>query len=235
MTLTLTQFEARLATFLMDEAGAVWPTAALDESLRQSLEEYSQANPLSLERVLTTPAAGREIALNGLGGIGGIGGMDGLRQVTDVWWPYDSDAAAQGWPPNRPRGWRLWWDDAQPVLILDALEGKEPQAGDEVRVWYTAGQRIQGLDGADSTTVSAEHQSLVVLGAAAYACWSRSVDQTETAATAAVSTPNYAALALRFLKLFRARLQEIRMGQGQVRGTPFGAGWRLDRWDAGAL
>jgi hypothetical protein len=223
MTLTLTQFETRLAAFLMDEAGAVWPTTALDESLRQSLEEYSQANPLSLETVLTTPAAGREIALNGL---------SGLRQVTDVWWPYDSDAVAQGWPPNRPRGWRLWWDDAQPVLILHAEDGAEPQAGDEVRLWYTAGQRIQGLDGADSTTVCAEHQSLVVLGAAAYACWSRSVDQTETPATAAVSTPNYAALALRFLKLFRARLQEIRAGQGQVRGTPFGPGWRLDRWDA---
>jgi hypothetical protein len=225
MTLTLAQFEARLAAFLMDEVGAVWPATALDESLRQSLEEYSQANPLSLETALTTPAAGREIALNGLGGI------DGLQQVTDVWWPYDSDAAAQGWPPNRPRGWRLWWDDAQPVLIFDAGSGAEPQAGDEVRVWYTAAQRIQGLDGADATTVSAEHQSLVVLGAAAYACWSRSVDQAETAATAAVSTPNYAALALRFLKLFRARLQEIRTGQGQVRGAPFGPGWRLDRWD----
>ena len=222
MTLTLTQFEVRLAAFLMDEAGAVWPTTALDEALRQALDEYGQANPLSLETVLTTPAAGREIALNGL---------SGLQQVTDVWWPYDTDAVTQAWPPNRPRGWRLWWDDAQAVLILDAENGAEPQAGDEVRVWYTAGQRIQGLDSADATTVCAEHQSLVVLGAAAYACWSRSVDQTETAATAAVSTPNYAALALRFLKLFRARLQEIRTGQGPVRGTPFGPGWRLDRWD----
>ncbi len=226
MTLTLTQLEGRLAAFLMDEASAVWPTTALDEALRQALNEYSQANPLSLETVLTVPAAGREIALNGLGG------MNGLQQVTDVWWPYDSGAVTQGWPPNRPRGWRLWWDDAQAVLVLDAVAGSEPRAGDEVRVWYTVGQRIQGLDGADATTVCTEHESLVVLGAAAYACWSRSVDQTETAATAAVATPNYAALALRFLRLFRARLQEIRTGQGQVRGAPFGAGWRLDRWDA---
>jgi hypothetical protein len=223
MTRTLTQMEARLAAFLMDEANAVWTASALDEALRQALDEYSGANPLSLETVLTTPAAGREIALNGL---------SGLRQVTDVWWPYDSDAVKQGWPPNRPRGWRLWWDDAQPVLILDAESGAEPQTGDEVRVWYTAAQRIQGLDGADSTTLSAEHESLAVLGAAAYACWSRSVDQAETPSTAAVSTPNYAALALRFLRLFRARLQEIRTGQGQARGAPFGLGWRLDRWDA---
>jgi hypothetical protein len=223
VTLTLAQFEARLAAFLMDEANAVWPTTALDEALRQALDEYSQANPLSMETVLTTPAAGREIALNGL---------SGLQQVTDVWWPYDTGALTPAWPPNRPWGWRLWWDDAQAVLILDAENGAEPQAGDELRVWYTARQRIQGLDGAAATTISAEHHSLVVLGAAAYACWSRSVDQTETAATAAVSTPNYAALALRFLRLFRARLQEIRPGQGQVRGAPFGPGWRLDRWDA---
>ncbi len=226
MTRTLAQYQARLATFLMDEANAVWPTTALDEALRQALDEYSQANPLSLETVLTLPAAGREIALNGL---------TGVQQVTEVWWPFDSGAVAQGWPPNRPRGWRLWWDDAQPVLILADDAGAEPQAGDELRLWYTAGQRIQGLDGADATTVSARHESLVVLGAAAYACWSRSVDQTETAATAAVTTPNYAALALRFLRLFRARLQDIRTAQGQVRGTPFGPGWRLDHWDGGGL
>jgi hypothetical protein len=223
MTRTLAQFQSRLAAFLMDEANAVWPTTSLDESLRQALNEYSEANPLSMESVLTVPAAGREIALDGL---------SGLQQVTEIWWPYDSAASAQGWPPNRPRGWRLWWDDARAVLLLDADAGAEPQAGDEVRVWYTAGQRIQDLDGADATTVCAEHESLVVLGAAAYACWSRSVDQTETAATAAVSTPNYAALALRFLKLFRARLQEIRSGHGQVRGASFGPGWRLDRWDS---
>lgn len=108
MTRTLAQFQSRLAAFLMDEANAVWPTTSLDESLRQALNEYSEANPLSMESVLTVPAAGREIALDGL---------SGLQQVTEIWWPYDSAASAQGWPPNRPRGWRLWWDDARAVLL----------------------------------------------------------------------------------------------------------------------
>src|SRR3990167_7969237 len=108
---TLAQLETRLAQQLGDTANAIWATAALDEAIRQALEEYNQAAPKGLETVITLPGDGREIALSG---------VSNLLDVAEVWWPYDSDAVTEQWPPNQVKGWRLWWDDASPVLFLAA-------------------------------------------------------------------------------------------------------------------
>ena len=76
----------------MDTANTIWPTATLDECLRLALHEYSDASPLQFETVITLPGDSREIALAAL---------TGLEMVSDVWWPYDSAATTETWPPNR--------------------------------------------------------------------------------------------------------------------------------------
>lgn len=207
----------------MDATAVTWPPDTVAEALRLALHEYSQANPASMETVIDLPAAGREIALNDL---------DDLLDVTEVWWPYDS--TTEEWPPNRVHGFRLWWDDAQPVLSLSSSDGSQPQAADEVRIWYTVPQTIQNLDGADITTLRTVDDTLIVLGAAGHCCFSRSVDLTETPASAVTATPNYAALGSRFLKEFRYLLAKLRPASPMPPGAaPFGAGWSLDQWDAG--
>lgn len=221
MSSNLSQLQARVAQLLLDPTNAIFTTGLVQECLRSALSEYNEVNPLAKETVITLPAAGREIALNGIAG---------LVQVTEAWLPYDS--LVEQWPPNRVRGFRLWWDDAQPVLFLDLLRGAQPQANDNLRLWYTALQTIQDLDGADATTVADE--SLLVRGAAGLCCLARSVDLNETPQNMAVSTPNYGALADFYLNQerfgFYPRLDALR-AQAQVRGPAFGAGWQLDKWD----
>jgi len=211
----------------MDPTNSVFTTDVIDEALRQVLSDYTIINPLGAETVITLPGDGREIALSG---------VSGLLQVSDVWWPYDSDASQETWTPNRVRGWRLWWDDGAPVLFLDAWDGDQPQQNDELRLWYTKVHTIQNLDSASMTTVLGSHESMLVRGAAGLACLGRSADINETAANMAVSTPNYAALANLFLNDaqtgFYPWLYALR-SQGQGRSEPFGEGQQLDKWDVG--
>ncbi|HZQ10760.1 MAG TPA: hypothetical protein VFD70_29550 [Anaerolineae bacterium] len=224
MGATLAQLEARVAGLLYDATNAVFSTATIDEGLRQALERYNDAVPLTSETVITLPGVGREIALNGIAD---------LLQVMEVWWPFDSDGS-EAWPPNRVQGFRLWWDDAQPVLFLNAVDGAQPQRNDEVRIWYTKPHTIQNLDGASVTTLPTPHETLLVRGAAGYACLARSVDLNETSANMAVSTPNYAALAEIYLNDissgFLTILEQLK-AQSNVRGEPFGEGWRMDKWE----
>lgn len=213
----------------MDPTNALFTTAIVDAALRQILGDYTQANPLTTEVVITLPGAGREIALSGL---------DGLIQVLDVWFPYDSTAVeTQDFASlQKPRGFRVWWDDGAPVLFLNTVPNSQQQAGDELRIWYTKAHTIQNLDSASTTTPLPSHEYMLVRGAAGLACLGRAADLNETATNMAVSTPNYAALANKFLfgdKLnlgFYAWLDLLR-SQGQVRGEPFASGWQLDKWD----
>lgn len=226
MALTLAQYKTRVLSFLMDSGIAIWTEASdvTAECLREALDEYSGANPLAMETVLTLPAAGREIALASIAG---------LQSVHGVWWPYNS-LGAEVWPPNRVKGFRVWWDDAQPVLFLDVADGDQPQTDDEVRIFYAKPHTIQDLDGAAVTTIPTDHESLLVMGASGFACFARSQDLAETSGVSAVSTPNYAALASRYVKEFRKRLDFLRISNSNptgVSGSAFASGWTLDEWD----
>jgi hypothetical protein len=226
MPKTLAEINARVLAFLFDDAGVVWTAASgvVTECIRLALHEYTNAAPLGMETVLTTPDAGREIALDGL---------DGLVGVHDVWWPY-STTASEEWPPNRVEGWRLFWDDARPVLVLSEGEGDQPAKSDGVRIWYTKMHTVSGLDSAAVTSVPDAHASILVMGAAGFACFARAQELAETATQASVATPNYAAMASRYLKQFRVLLNGLRIGgaAGSAGGEPWGAGWALDKYDA---
>src|SRR3989304_9242805 len=124
---TLAEVRDRVELMLQDTGNAIFATSLIDESIQQALDQYNMVNPQGKETVITLPGDGREIALDSI---------TGLTKVTEVWWAYDSTASAETWPPNRVKGWRLWWDDARPVLFLDTIDQSEPQTEDEVRVWY---------------------------------------------------------------------------------------------------
>jgi hypothetical protein len=219
----LAGLEDRVELMLQDTANAIWDTDTIDEAIKQALDEYSRVNPLHLETVITLPGDGREIALSGI---------TGLLDVLDVWWPYDSDAEEETWPPNRVRGWRLWWDDAQPLLFLEIKEGSQPQTDEEVRIWYTKRQTIQDLDSADSTTLRGDHESLIVLGAAGHAAMSRTVDLVEVSGTDLYQVSILGTWGQRKLREFQAALRQLERHHAR-RGRSWGVGWALDKWDEG--
>jgi hypothetical protein len=219
MTANLAYFRTRIRDVLVDTAGAIYTDAIVDEALRQALGEYTQALPLERETVITLPGDSREIALDSL---------TGLINVTDVYWPFDS--LSEPWPPNRVRGWYVYWDDAQPVLYLNNIEGDEPQLDDELRLWFTIPQYIEDLDGGSMTTLPNQHLDLLVTGAAGYAALSRGVDLTETSTADLYATGLQLVWAQRQLKTFRDSLEKIKRAKARS-GQPFTQGWKLDKWD----
>jgi len=217
----LAEIRDRVELLLVDTANAIYPAALIDEAIRLALDQYNLVNPLGAETVITLPGDGREIALEAL---------SGLLYVLEVWWPYDSSAASETWPPNKVQGFRLWWDDARPVLFLDIPDGAQPRMGDELRIWYARRQTIENLDSASITSLRGDHESLIVLGAAGHAAMSRAADLIEIAGT---DLYQVGVLATWGNKKLREYAQELARLQRQTsrQGPAWGSGWKLDKWE----
>src|SRR3990167_722208 len=158
--LALAPYLARIGDILLDPTWLVYFEYSAVESLRAALHEYSLISPQECETLLLLPGDGREIALNTVSITGDLLG------VIDVWWPYDSSAAEEAWPPNRVKGWSLLWDNGQPLLVLTDYTGAQPEHGDELRLWYTARHTIDGLDSAAGTTIPDQHETALCDAAA---------------------------------------------------------------------
>ena len=219
----LQDFRDRIEVMLMDTGNAIWDVSTIDIALDDAMTEYNLATQLHMETVITLPGDGREIALSGL---------TGLLDVLDVWWPYDSDAADETWPPNRVRGWRVWWDDAQPDLFLEIRDSSQPQLDEEVRIWYSKRQTIQDFQSASITTLRGDHESLLILGAAGHAAMQRTVDLVETAGTDLYQVSILGTWGQRKIREFQAELRKLERHHAR-RGMSWGVGWALDKWDEG--
>jgi len=211
----------RVEQLLLDTANAIFTTGVIDEGIRQALDEYNFVNPLKLETSITLAAAGREISLSTL---------TNLLRVEEVWWPWVS--TVETWPPNRVRGFRVYWDDGVPYLFLDIEEGDQPQSGEKVRVWYTARHSIQDLDSAAATTLPLEHESRIVIGAAGHAAMSRALDLVEIAGTDLYQVGLLGSWGVRKLKEYTNWLKDLQRSQARS-GPAWGKGWALDKWDEG--
>ncbi len=220
MTATLATLRARVQQFLTDTGATAYTTGALDEAIRQTLAEYSEVLPRHLDAVITLPAAGREIALSAL---------TDLVNVTEVYWPYDS-LDPEVWPPNLVKGFALTFDDGQPLLTLTCKTANQPQANDEMRIWYTTPQLLDGLDGAAGTTILPTHESWLVVGAAGYAAIQRAGDVSSTYTESARTQANLESWGQMCLAQFRSKLAQFAI-TGAQRGAPWGSGWKLDEYD----
>lgn len=224
MPSTLAQFEARVLARLIDAASAIYATATIDEALRMALHDYSLVSPNTTETVITLPGDGREIAISAL---------TGLLQVSEVWWPYDSAATEETWPPNRVRGYRVWWDLGSPVLFLDITEGGpgQPQLDDELRLWYSKLHTVQNLDSESITTIRPDHESGIVTGAAGYAVLSKALDLAGQIHIDPDEQKVLQSWANERLGEFAAWLETLR-AQSARSGKPWSdTGWQLDKWD----
>jgi len=219
MPSTLVGYRARILDRLVDAGGNIFSTATLDEAIRTALDEYNRVYPLTAETVIVLPGAGREIAL---------ANVTGLIGVSEVWWPYDS--LSEVWPPNQVQGFRIFWDDAQPVLFLTTRDGSQPQLDDEVRLWYTKLHTIQDLDSAAVTTVHLDHETDVVAGGAGHAAIAESLDQIGQVHIDPKEVEYLRSWGISRLNEYRAALNRIRDATVHT-GEPWGAPWKLDKWD----
>ncbi len=198
---TLTSLRTRIRTFLMDATKTVWADDAnLDEALRLALDEMSRlavevksgVYP-NLKSGMVTPAnAAREVS---------VAALAGLLDVREVWFPYT--AAAPENPPNRAEFVEILDNGSKSIWLLGE------QAGDgakQARVFYRAMHMLSGLDGAAATSFPQSAEGLLVIGAGAHACLSRSIDLVETTTMAATSSPNLAELGIHLLSDFRSGL-----------------------------
>ncbi len=210
MAATLTSLTDRVEAFLMDSGNSIWDTGTIAEAIRQTLHEYSRVWPQQAVGTVTMGSDTREVDVSAL---------TGLLGVRRVWLDYDSSNPEN--PPRWASHFELW-----PGSIL-YVGDIEPKNNDVLRIFYTVMQTLNGLDSETVTSIPLDHESLIVIGAAGYAAFSRSVDLAETAGVSAVSTPNLAALGSRLLRFFREELYDLReQNQSSGAGGPIrGGGW----------
>ncbi len=198
-----------VAADLKDVAGAVWSAEDLERAVRWALHELSWALPRRASATFSAEEGVREYDLS-------AAGLDEALFVSEVWHPYHVGEPEYP-PPVVP--WRLL-DDRTLFLDVPAVH-----AGEGIRVFYARAHAIEGLDGAAATTLTAEQEALVALGAAGYAALQRAQE--------AIGQINVTGQAPRLwrdwgearLCHFRTRLSELARREMQWRQT-WTAAWR---------
>lgn len=161
----LTDLIDRIEDQLSDSGNVNWTTSELTNALRLALSRLNQMQPRQLEATVTLAADGREIDISAV--------SPAPLYVTAVWDDYDAS------DPVHPPRWVSFEQRESGILILDT--SREPETGDVERLFYTAAHTIDTLDGASATTCSAQQLSALVIGAAAFAAYARSVYLMESA------------------------------------------------------
>ncbi|OGT28092.1 MAG: hypothetical protein A2Z17_07205 [Gammaproteobacteria bacterium RBG_16_66_13] len=188
--------------------GYAYVQGDIDEALRWALARYTEISPQKAIGTITLSAAGREISLASL---------TGLLQVERVWWDYDST------DPTHPPDWRTF--EVWPGNILFVDDPDEPASGDVARIWYTKSHSINGLDSASVTSIPADHETLIVIGAAGLVTQERSQEQPATNVPSKLR--EWADLRL---KEFEAGLKRIAR-QASIRASGIAPIPAIDRWD----
>ena len=192
---TLTELTAQVELELKDTGNARWSDAELTAHIRRAMRAYNRVDPLRLVAVLPTSEGEREYSLAGL---------SGLMEVTDLWYPWDEDKPT--YPPPRPQ-WSMIGDG---VLYLEVEAPPAGDGTDDLRLFYTAPHAIQGLDGASATTLDAQGEELVVLGATAYAAMQLAQSLMGTVTVSGWTPRQFQDWATARVKAFELGLEQVR-------------------------
>ena len=203
----------RVEQILADTANAIWDTTWISEGLRQALHEYSAARPLKTIGTLAVGSDTHELDISSIS----------LLEVNEVHVPYTAS------DPEEPPNGRAFehWQDAQ-ILYFP---GYELQSGDTARIFYTQLHTIEDLDSATATTVRADHETLLVNGAAGHVAASRAIDLTEQVTIDRLTSQQVRAWGLSKLQEFRTGLRGIARAEG-LKASGFVESPALDRWDS---
>jgi len=216
--MNLSQYRTAIREILGDLSATRWTNNQIDQALRIALGEYTAAYPQQADHIITLTETGREIDLSSL---------TWLSNVIQVCYPYDATETEQPVIED----WYLYFPAGQPYLHIGPA-ASEPQSGEVIQVYYTMPQTIETLDGGASTTVRADHESYLVMGAAGHSLNMRANALTESYGRrtpqdqAFDSGKSYLLTWSKFLKSLSMQFSLPR----PVTGWP-GVGWKLDDWD----
>ena len=169
-----------------------WTDAVLNRHIERALAEFSQAWPLTATLTITAASGVRDYDVSAIAAV-----SNRPQAIAAVEWPYD--AAAPAYPPR-----------FVPFSVfanrLYLLSGAAPQAGDAIRVWYTAAHVLTE----SSKTLAPEDEPVIVLGAAAYAALERESYAAERITPNGRTAEEYRSWGERALEHFRALLDDRR-------------------------
>lgn len=155
----LATYRTRLTNSLNDTT-TKYSTDVLDEALRKVLNEYSRAFPNLGSQVITLTSAGRTQSL---------AACSNLISVLRLLHPYN--AAAADPYANQREDFLLTWPAGVPSVYFSGLP--IPLSGEKLFVEFAGKQTIDDLDSATATTVRADHEDLLVVGASGQAAMIR--------------------------------------------------------------
>jgi len=155
------RFQAQMDLRMFIQRASSYSQEDIDEAIRWALYRFSEIHPQQLIATITLASSGREIDISSLN----------YLHVDRVWLDYDE--SHPGFPP-RFVDFEVW-----PADRLWINHYTEPQAGADIRIWYTSEQTLNGLDDATVTSISNRDLNVVVTGASGY-CVQERIQEKET-------------------------------------------------------
>ena len=164
--MNLVEALTRLRSLLLESPQPRWPESLLEEAIRQVLGEYNQYYPLARQAVLQIAESSEGLDLSAL---------EGLCEVLQVKfsWPLKKSVSGKKDEPD----WSFIFHDGRPILQVN--HPAELEKSDKIHVWYRRLHTIAGLDGALHTTISPDHESILLAGAAGYAALARCLERSQ--------------------------------------------------------
>jgi len=213
----LAAYRTRLSNSLNDTT-TKYSNDVLDEALRKVLNEYTRAFPDISTREISLPSAGR---------VQSLGECPGLISVLQLVHPYNASLTD---PFMREReDFYIVWQAGVPCAYFTGPD--IPLAGELLYVKYAGRQTIQDLDGAPATSVRADHEDLLVVGASGQAAMIRASGLNEAWGVKSGEMSQLMVWGSDQYARFVQSLAEIRT-ELAVNIFP-DARWNLDEWDKG--
>ncbi|MHB0859637.1 MAG: hypothetical protein ACYC5M_18995 [Anaerolineae bacterium] len=185
---------------LRDPTAAHWSDEELSAHVAHALDAVNRVDPRGEDALLVGNAGQFEVSLATL---------DGLLEVLDVWYPWD--AAQPCSPPPRP-DWKVFGDLLM-LLVPEPFTGAPTEA---LRVFYSVPHTVEGLRGATATTLRAEGEDVLVLGASAYAALQHAQALIGTVTVTGWTPRQYADWASARMKAFDMALDSILRRKAQA-------------------
>lgn len=209
MSDTLTQLIAKVQALLLDN-GTLFTTATCTAAIRQALKDFNLRAPSHAADTVEAVTEQYEYELEE---ITAQQILDVLKQGTDL---YADQSTSLGFD--------AYFEDDRPFFRLRAPEA----TGSILIVRYTLPYTISGLDSATTSTLPAALDTILLDGAAYWACLIRSVSRTETNNLDDTTTLNYTKLAAIYKQAFDLGLTHASLHHAPV-SEPDNRAWN-DVW-----
>jgi len=199
MSDSLTTLITKVQNILGDASGIYFTTAIVTAGVRQALDEFNLAVPVYAAITITGVNDQYEYELS-----------DEDSLATDI-----LDVLEQGDNQNEldiSLDYDKYWEDERLFFRL-----RQPETtSNTIIVRYTKDHTINGLDSATESTIQAQHDQVIVDGAAFYAITIRATARVETINLSQDQSDNYREIAEQYKTAFKAGITQAQRRQAPV-------------------